>query len=97
MNTTKMFIIVSNLPVIPESIITARTSLCWERHSSSTKSDKEDTMKILSDNIVKNTEDEWDWKGPLVAVQGFGFLPQKVNAELDQMTQVPDINQNLMF
>ena len=54
-------------------------------------------MKILSDNIVKNTEDDWDWKGPLVAVQGFGFLPQKVNAELDQMTQVPDINQNLMF
>ena len=92
-----MFIIVSNLPVIPESIITARTSLCWERYISSTKSDKEDIMKILSDNIVKNTEDEWDWKGPLVAVQGFGFLPQKVNAELDQMTQVTDIKQYLMF
>ena len=45
-------------------------------------------MKTMSDNIVKNDEDPWGWRGPLVAVQGFGFSPQKVNAELDQMTQV---------
>jgi hypothetical protein len=62
-----------------------------------TESDKEDIMKILSDDIAKNAEDEWGWKGPHVAVQGFGFLPKKVNDELNLMTQVPDMNQNLMF
>ena len=38
----------------------------------------------MIDTIAGNNEDEWGWRGPLVPVQGFGFLPEKVNATLDQ-------------
>ena len=54
-------------------------------------------MKTLSDNIAKSAEDPWGWKGPLVASQGFGFLPQKVKTELVQITQVTNNDQYLMF
>ena len=30
----------------------------------------------------------WDWAGPFSPVPGFGFYPQNVKEELEQMTQV---------
>ena len=36
--------------------------------------------------MFSNFEDFWNTS--LVAVQGFGFLPEKVNNELDQQTKV---------
>ena len=33
-------------------------------------------------------EDFWSWKEDLVPVPGFGFLPPKVDKELEKMTEV---------
>ena len=32
--------------------------------------------------------DSWGWNKTLLAVPGFGFLPPRVNSELDHMTKV---------
>ena len=32
--------------------------------------------------------DPWGWNGNLGSVPGFGYFPEKVNIELDEMTQV---------
>ena len=32
--------------------------------------------------------DLWGWDGPLVPVPGFGFLPPKMELELEDMAQV---------
>jgi len=34
-----------------------------------------------------NEQDQWGWDGHLTPVPGFGFLPKRVNDELDHMTQ----------
>ena len=44
-----------------------------------------------------NEQDQWGWDGHLTPVPGFGFLPKRVNDELDHMTQVKHIGNILNF
>ena len=34
------------------------------------------------------SQDPWGWDGNLIPVLGFGYFPDKVNIELDEMTKV---------
>ena len=45
-----------------------------------------DTIEKGTEDAV--TEDEWGWGGPLVTVQGFGFLPAKVHQAMLKMAKV---------
>ena len=38
--------------------------------------------------MLKDIESYWGWKDDLIPVQGFGYFPQKVNKELDDLTEV---------
>ena len=55
-------------------------------------------METGYDTIEDGTEDvaatgeEWGWDGPLVTVQGFGFIPAKVHQEMLKMAKVRNSN-----
>ena len=45
----------------------------------------------LSDYSSYSDMDLWGWDGPLVPVPGFGFLPPKMEHELEYMAQVREL------
>ena len=43
------------------------------------------TLEMLESDY---SQDPWGWDGLLRPVPGFGYFPEKVNTELDDMTKV---------
>ena len=38
---------------------------------------------------TEEVEEYWEWNKNLTPIFGFGFFPEKVNKELDDLTEVP--------